>query len=218
MSATVPGPEPRWGIAELRAALLARDGGDWLRRAEAEVNNHPDAVARLFAEVPRRLAPHPVAGWPAGVAGRAVLLAALLTAPAGGPDRLVDLYRYADSGEKLAILCALPELPDRGELTAVGLPLLHDALRTNDIRLVAAALGPYARHLGPEAWRQGVLKCVFMGIPLAVVDRLSERADAELAVMLHGLAAERLAAGRDLPADAVALLRSLSGPTTAREN
>ena len=45
--------------------------------------------------------------------------------------------------------------------------LLADALRTNDTRLVAAALGPYAtRHFDTESWRQGVLKCLFVGVPL----------------------------------------------------
>ena len=78
-----------------------------------------------------------------------------------------------------------------------GVPLLHDAIRTNDTRLVAAALGPYAGHLDDAAWRQAVLKCVFMGVPLAAVDGLDERADAELAAMLAALADERAAAGRD---------------------
>ncbi|MEK8109707.1 EboA domain-containing protein [Micromonospora sp. M12] len=59
------------------------------------------------------------------------------------------------------MLRALPLLPIGG----AGVPLLHDAIRTNDTRLVAAALGPYARHLDPAAWRQAVLKCVFSGVP-----------------------------------------------------
>jgi hypothetical protein len=88
-------------------------------------------------------------------------------------------------------------------------PLPQDAIRTNDTRLVAAALGPYAAHLDPPAWRQAVLKCVFMGVPLSVVDGLDERADAELAGMLASFAEERRAAGRDVPADALAVLESL---------
>ena len=75
------------------------------------------------------------------------------------------------------MLRALPLLP----VGDAGVPLLHDAIRTNDTRLVAAALGPYARHLDDAAWRQAVLKCVFIGVPLAVVHDLDERADAELA-------------------------------------
>jgi L-ribulose-5-phosphate 3-epimerase len=51
---------------------------------------------------------------------------------------------------------------------------------------------------------------VFMGLPLAGVPGLEQRADAELGRMLDGLRAEREAAGRVLPADAVALLERLS--------
>jgi hypothetical protein len=104
------------------------------------------------------------------------------------------------------VLRALPHL----DLGDAGVDLLHDALRTNDPRLVAAALGPYARHLTDEQWRQAVLKCVFMEIPLRVVHGLADRADGELGRMLAGLAEERHAAGRTMPADATALLATLT--------
>jgi hypothetical protein len=42
-----------------------------------------------------------------------------------------------------------------------------------------------------------------------VVDRLDERADAELAASLQALADERAAAGREMPEDAVALLNRM---------
>ena len=84
-----------------------------------------------------------------------------------------------------------------------GVPLLHDAIRTNDTRLVAAALGPYARHLDADGLAAG-------GAQVRVHRRAAgrrrpastTRADAELAAMLAALAAERHAAGRSLPADA----------------
>lgn len=69
---------------------------------------------------------------------------------------------------------------------------------------MAAAVGPYAAaHLDPHAWRHAVLKCLFTGVPLTAVARLDERAlgDAELARMLRDFAAERTAAGREVPAD-----------------
>jgi hypothetical protein len=88
------------------------------------------------------------------------------------------------------------------DIGARGLPIVRDALRTNDTRLVAAALGPYAaEHLDAPAYRQGVLKCVFMGIPLAGIHGLDRRADDELARMLRAYAEERMAAGRAVPAD-----------------
>jgi hypothetical protein len=57
-----------------------------------------------------------------------------------------------------------------------------------------------------------VIKCVFMGVPLSNVDGLDDRADGDLAAMLAALAEERIAAGRTMPADAVALLDRLSLP------
>ena len=106
------------------------------------------------------------------------------------------------------MLRALPWL-DIGDS---GVELLRYVIRTNDPRLVAAALGPYARHLDDAPWRQAVLKCVFMDIPLTVVTGLADRADSVLARMLAGLADERHAAGRTMPADATALLARLTSP------
>ena len=137
--------------------------------------------------------------WTTDEAARAVLLSVL------PPEHIHEIYRYGDTAEKLAVLKALPLLP----IGDSAVPLLEDALRTNDTRLVAAALGPYADRLEPQAWRQAVLKCVFMGVPLAGVHRLAERADPELGAMLRAFADERRAAGRDMPPDALALLEQL---------
>lgn len=175
---------------------------DDLRKA-LDFHESADNVAALFPAAGRRWGRDPlpgVPGWTADEAARALLLAAVPV------DRLAGeveaAYRYGDASEKHAVLKALPLLP----IGAAGVPLLHDALRTNDTRLVAAALGPYAEHLDDAAWRQGVLKCVFMGVPLAAVHGLNERADDELAAMLAAFAQERTAAGREVPADALALL------------
>ncbi|MEE6263515.1 EboA domain-containing protein [Plantactinospora sonchi] len=202
-------------LEQLRAALFAvpERGGperDWLTAALDRVTADPDALGRLFAAAGRRCGREPLPGlpdWTADEAARVLLLAAL--PPAALPGQVEAGYRHGDAAEKRAVLRALPLLP----VGDAGLPLLHDAIRTNDTRLVAAALGRYADRLDQPAWRQAVLKCVFTGIPLSVVHRLDERADGELAVMLAGLAEERRAAGRDMPADATALLDRLHSPT-----
>jgi hypothetical protein len=189
-------------LDDLRSALK---GAEWLTDAEARVRREPEAVGPLFARADRKLGREPlpdVPGWTAGQAGRAILLAA------AGPQRAETLYRQGDANERLAVLKALPLLA----IGDAGVPLLHDALRTNDARLVAAALGPYAVHLDQAGWRQGVIKCVFMGVPLDVVDGLEQRTDDELLAMLAGLAAERAAAGRPMPDDAAALLTRRGHP------
>ncbi|MBQ0903880.1 EboA domain-containing protein [Micromonospora sp. U21] len=190
----------------LRAALRGVPDPGWLDTALRRVAAEPGAITRLFPAAGRRCgrAALPDApGWTADDAARVLLLTAL---PADHAEHADTLYQHGDAAERRAVLRALPLLP----IGAAGVPLLHDAIRTNDTRLVAAALGPYARHLDTAAWRQAVLKCVFSGVPLAVVADLDSRADGELAAMLAALAAERHAAGRELPADATDLLDRLT--------
>jgi hypothetical protein len=163
---------------------------------------HPSA-ARVVGRGPLVSAdPHGVHGPTLDDAVREVLVQALGEALADDRSRLVeetsDLYRYGDADEKRAVLRALPVL-DIGDQ---ALPLVADALRTNDVRLVAAALGAYgARHLDEQSWRQGVLKCLFVGVPLTAVVRLDERRDEELARMVAAYSYERVLAGRDVPDD-----------------
>jgi len=198
-------------LDDLRAALAAVPGKPWLDDALARVRAEPDAAGSLFARAERTLGREPLAegsAWTAGRAGRALLLAEL-----DDPQRVTTLYHQGDAAERLAVLTALPLL-DVGD---AGVPLLEDALRTNDTRLVAAALGPYAEHLDQTTWRQGVVKCVFMGIPLSTAHRLDDRADQQLAEMLGALATERAAAGRRLPDDALALLGRLTVANTTRK-
>jgi hypothetical protein len=198
-------------LDEMRAALSAVPGKAWLDDALVRVRSEPEAAGQLFARAERKLGREPLAdgsAWTAGRAGRALLLAEL-----ADPARIVTLYHQGDAAERLAVLAALPLL----QIGDAGVPLLHDALRTNDTRLVAAALGRYATHLDAATWRQGVVKCVFMGIPLSAVDRLDDRADSELAAMLGALATERAAAGRRMPDDALALLNRLTVANSTRK-
>jgi hypothetical protein len=187
------------------------DSPAWLTEAERTVAADADAIGRLFPAAGRACGRGPLhdpalPGWTVDDAARVRLLAAL---PLRGPvlaAEVTAVYRHGDAAEKRAVLRALSHL-DIGDGCV---ELVHDALRTNDPRLVAAALGPYARHLDDASWRQAVLKCVFMDIPLDAVAGLDVRADAELVRMLAGLRDERHAAGRAIPADAAALLERLT--------
>lgn len=111
------------------------------------------------------------------------------------------LYRRGTADERRAVLLALPGLELAPE---EGLPLVEDALRTSDTRLIAAAVGSYAaEHLAQHAWRHAVLKCLCTGVPAAAVAGLARRArgDAELARMLTDHTGECTAAGRPVPVD-----------------
>jgi len=173
----------------------------WLDEALTKVAADATALRTLFPGVGRRVGrgPSDTPGWTVDDVARVRLLKA---AP-GAAAEMPDLYRYGDAAEKRAVLRGL-SVVDIGD---AGLDLVADALRTNDTRLVTAAMGEYAaEHLDDSAYRHGVLKCVFMGIPLAEVAGLGRRIDEELLRMMRSFAAERTAAGRPVPADLLPLL------------
>ncbi len=193
--------------AELRTALEARLGADalaWVRDAVAAIEADPAVVRTRFPMAGRKTARAPldfaapaddVHAWTIDDAVRTLLLAAL----GDHVERELDeLYRFGDAAERRGLLRALPYLP----VGARARHLVDDAVRTNDIRLVAAALGPYATaHLDDAAYDQAVLKCVFVGVPIAPLDGLPDRATAETARMLAAFVHERVAAGRDVPGE-----------------
>ena len=177
---------------------------DWLRETADEVRRDPAAIRVRFPMVGRKVGrgpldpdadPADVHAWTIDDAARTVLLAALGDRV---EDELRELYRYGDAAERRGLLRALPYLPvgDRAR------DLVDDAIRTNDTRLIAAALGPYAtEHLDDAAYEQAVLKCVFVGVPIRPLDGLPERVTANGARMLAAFVLERVAAGRDVPAE-----------------
>ncbi|MFF9898286.1 EboA domain-containing protein [Streptomyces longispororuber] len=198
-------------VADLRSRLDAALGGAaraWLDQATAEAAAHPsaDADAEDARAAVRQAAPptwemrFAEAGRRCGTEHADAVRLLLLHAARADRTTLARLYDQGTAAERRAVLHALPLLvpgPD-------ALPLVEDALRTNDTRLLAAALGPYAAaHLPPHAWRHALLKCLFTGVPVDTVAGLERRAraDTELARMLVDYADERTAAGRPVPAD-----------------
>jgi hypothetical protein len=194
-------------VKELAAALEERartEGLAWLREASASVAGDPAAIRSRFPMVGRKVGREPldpdadpadVYAWTIDDAARTLLLRAMGEAAEG---ELAELYRYGDAAERRGVLRALPYL----ELGDRGLSLTEDAIRTNDTRLIAAALGPYAtEHLPDAAYDQAVLKCVFVGVPITGIDGVPERVTPDGARMLGAFVHERVAAGRDVPAE-----------------
>ncbi|WP_251061835.1 MULTISPECIES: EboA domain-containing protein [unclassified Streptomyces] len=196
--------------ADLRSHLAARLGAParaWLHRALDEAAEHPGTHGPIsvwelrIAEAGRRC------GAEHADAARVLIL----HAARADADALSRVYFQGTAAERRAVLHALPHLVPGRE----ALPLVEDALRTNDTRLLAAAVGPYAaRHLDSHQWRHAVLKCLFTGVPIDTVADLARRAhrDTELARMLGDYAAERTAAGRSVPEDLHRVL-TLTDPT-----
>jgi hypothetical protein len=194
-------------MSDLWAALERRvepDALAWLRESVAAIEADAGAVRSRFPMAGRKVgrapldpdaSPDDVHAWTIDDAARTLMLVALGD---GVEAELRDLYRFGDAAERRGLLRALPHLPvgDR------ALDIVDDAIRTNDTRLVAAALGPYAtEHLDAAAYDQAVLKCVFIGVPITPLDGLPARATAETARMLAAFVHERVAAGRDVPAE-----------------
>lgn len=196
--------------ADLLSHLTARLGvaaRSWLQQALAEAADHPGTHGPIsvwelrIAEAGRRC------GTEHADAARVLIL----HAARADADAVARVYFQGTAAERRAVLHALPHLVPGRE----ALPLVEDALRTNDTRLLAAAVGPYAaRHLDPHQWRHAVLKCLFTGVPVDTVADLDRRAhrDSELARMLGDYAAERTAAGRPVPEDLYRVL-TLTDPT-----
>ncbi|WP_329335563.1 EboA domain-containing protein [Streptomyces sp. NBC_01352] len=198
--------------ADLHSRIATHLGGTaraWLDQALDEAAAHPGTHGPIsvwelrLAEAGRRC----------GSAHADAVRVLILHAALADTDALTRVYLQGTAAERRAVLHALPHLvpgPD-------ALPLVEDALRTNDTSLLAAAVGPYAaRHLPVHQWRHAVLKCLFTGVPVDVVADLDRRAhgDAELARMLGDYAAERTAAGRPVPEDLYRVL-TLTDPTAA---
>ena len=212
-------------LRSLITAMLPAAAARWYQEAAARVTAAPDAIHDLFPAVgrccgraPLGLGDGALAGWTVDDGIRSLLLDVL---PLTGPRLLAtagELYRHGDAAERRGVLRALTLLGRRPDFGEGALAIVADAIRTNDRRLISAALGEYAaRYLGAAEYRQAVLKCVFCGIPLANVAGLAERADVGLARALMDFAREREAAGRAVPADIGPLISSVWPGGSAHE-
>jgi putative methionine-R-sulfoxide reductase with GAF domain len=183
----------------LRARLAKKVSLEWL---DAQTN-----LAEAFPAVSRKLGREPLGAtdavvsadgdevplraWRADDAGRALLI---MNQP--DPEKAArEMYFQGDLREKAGALRALA-IVGRGDAS-----VLLDAMRLAADELVEAALAdnPQVKHLPEHEFRRAVLKCAFIGVSIERVQPM--RADAELTRMLLGLASEREAAGRPVPAD-----------------
>lgn len=201
---------------ELRA-VLGTGRADVLDELVAAIVADPGTLGRVFPAAARRTARGELpGGGRVEDAVRVELVAAAASVLA--PDALVEelglVYHHGDADERRAVLLGLSALDDP---QVDGSAILLDALRTNDVRLVTAAMGRHARTLSLHDWRHGVLKCLFVGAPLEQVADLAERADDELGAMVRRYVLERQAAGRSVPDDAHLVLE-LTHPTPPRES
>jgi hypothetical protein len=185
-------------LALALSAQLDSQQQAWFDHVRVQVTSDPTAIATVFPAVGRNLGRGTLGADSLTVddAARVLLLVALDDAAAA---ELPALYRYGDPAERRGVLRALPYIPLE---PALGMRLVADAMRTNDVNLIAAAMGPFAaEHMSDDEFAQGVLKCVFVGVSLESVSGALERTTPELAAMLARYVHERVAAGRAVPPD-----------------
>jgi hypothetical protein len=203
--------------ALLRRWVLARAGdeADWAARSlDALAAGAPERDLHVFLGLaPRRLGKADLAlsgaelaeadaarpGWSPrawSVDGAARVLA-LLVYKGERPfaETFKDLRRTSDAAEMVALYRGLPLYPEPDSLAfEVG-----EGLRSN-LKPVFEAIAhenPYPRdHFDEHRWNHMILKALFVGSRLAPVVGLDDRANPELARILHEYAHERWAAGR----------------------
>ena len=118
----------------------------------------------------------------------------------GFADDALACYDLGNAREQQSWLKAVMLLPSPERY----LPIVIDACRTNIVPQFEAVAceNPYPSRYFPERnFNQLVLKALFNGVRLERIAGLSARANAELARMAGDYAAERMAAGRAVPAD-----------------
>lgn len=208
---------------KLLSAWIARqatpDAAAWLRDRLAEVAADPGdrALDLTLGRIPRVLGRADLvlgpgdlsaadaartgwspAGWSLDGAARVLALLSLPAEGSGGrgfAGRFRRLRQTSDAGELVALLRGLPLYPEAQALE----PEAAEGLRTS-MRSVFEAVAhhnPYpAEVFDRHRWNHMVLKALFIGSPLAPIQGLEARANAELALVLRDYARERRAAGR----------------------
>lgn len=134
--------------------------------------------------------------WSVDQVARAILV---LSLPQDNPEKyyqtLEQVFNAADVGELVALYQALPLLPFPKQFRARA----AEGVRSNMTAVfnAVALRNPYpAEYLDNIAWNQIVLKALFVGSPLHLIQGLDQRANPELARMLVDYAHERWAAKR----------------------
>lgn len=111
---------------------------------------------------------------------------------------VAEAFQFADEGELCALYRSLALLPGPERFVWRA----GEGCRSNmqSVFEATALDTPYpARFFDDLAWRQAVIKCLFIGAPLWRLWGLDERLSAELARMALDLADERRSAGRPVP-------------------
>ncbi len=154
----------------------------------------------------------PLHHWNRTDASRALMiLQAALSNPAQTPDIIRNYFQQGDESE-IATLIRILILFDDAESYKF---FTREVSRTNSKPLFAslAQYNPYpAVYFTEHEFNQLVLKALFMGVAIAPVVGLQQRANPELSQMCKDYIDERVAADRHIPADIWLAYEPFAGP------
>ena len=222
-------------ITQLERLLRLHPGAEWLEQAQQRLDAAEDLVSELtlLSAMARRklgkqrLSNQPcllqspagtldIAAWSNGDAGRVLLiLYAIRLERLATPDLVTRLYRLGDADERAVIVSALALFGSGEALRNLAL----DCGRSNSLALFAALAvhNPYpSRFYTEHEFNQLVLKALFIGVSIEGVQGLMERVNPELSRMCEDYLEERLAAGREFPADIWLALWPFASPEGER--
>ena len=206
-------------IDALLARRLPAPATEWLARARAEIadglehTRFCELIAQASRFAPRAaLAPTKeelreadalLAGWnPERWNVLDTLRVALVLAredldQKGAVDALSEAFRYAEVGELVALYRSLAHLPAPERFVWRAGEGARSSMRVVFEAACCDTPFPY-RYFDDNAWRQAVIKCLFVEAPLWRIWNLDLRLDADLARMALDLADERRSAGREV--------------------
>jgi hypothetical protein len=154
----------------------------------------------------------PLTGTTSDVAGRVFLLYTLAQAtPEQLPAAVQAAYEEGDSQEKLAVMRALPLLPQAERFVEIAL----DIGRCNELELFCslATRNPYpSRYYNELAWNKLYMKAVFVDAPLALMLGVEERNNAELSRMALEYIEQQESAGRRFPNEIWLVVAAVPAP------
>lgn len=136
--------------------------------------------------------------WNVTDAARVLLLSGSALGALPFAKRFRSLCQTADVAELITLYRGLPLYPEATSL----LDQVGEGLRSNmrDVFEAIVHHNPYPRtHFDEHRWNHMVVKALFVGSPLAPIQGLDQRANADLARILCDFAEERRAAARVVP-------------------
>ncbi|MBE9006105.1 EboA family metabolite traffic protein [Fortiea sp. LEGE XX443] len=204
------------------ARQVTQDAVIWLNETREQINSGANARVffSTFSRVPRHTGKNQLElttqdlkaasemrlgwcfkHWSVDQAARTLLVLTLAQANSEKYlSALEKVFTAADVGELVALYQALPLLPYPKKF----LKLATQGVRSNMTAVfnAVALLNPYpAEYFDTLAWNQMVLKALFVGSPLHLIQGLDLRANPELARMLIDYAHERRSANRVISAE-----------------